>query len=173
VFDNSDAQLARDREVAVAHGLAIRTVQGNMQDLSAFADASFDTIVHPVSNCFIDDILPVWREAARVLRPGGRLMSGFNNPIMYMVDWPRVDAGEPCELVHSIPYSDLRVLSPVEQAEYRANHTPFEFGHSLADQIGGQIAAGLVIAGFYEDKGEEKLDVYTEPFIATLAVKPA
>jgi len=30
---------------------------------------------------------------------------------------------------------------------------------------------GFVIAGFYEDKGEELLDQVTEPFIATQAMK--
>ena len=42
VFDNSPGQLARDDEVAAREGLAIRTVLGDMRDLTAFADASFD-----------------------------------------------------------------------------------------------------------------------------------
>ncbi len=46
VFDATDAQLARDREVAKREGLTLRTVRGDMRDLSAFADASFDLIVH-------------------------------------------------------------------------------------------------------------------------------
>ena len=44
VFDNSPAQLARDEEVAAREGLAIHTVLGDMRDLGAFPDASFDVI---------------------------------------------------------------------------------------------------------------------------------
>ena len=29
---------------------------------------------------------------------------------------------------------------------------PLEFGHTLEDQIGGQLEAGFVITGFYEDR---------------------
>ena len=54
-----------------------------MRDLSAFADESFGLIFHPCSNGFIPDILPVWSEAFRVLRPGGVLLAGFVNPVLY------------------------------------------------------------------------------------------
>ena len=52
VLDNSPAQLAQDAMVAARDGLAIRTVQGDMRDLSAFADGSFDMVFHPCSNSF-------------------------------------------------------------------------------------------------------------------------
>ena len=83
IFDLSDEQLAQDRLVAERDGLMLRTVQGDMRDLSAFKDASFDLIVHPVSNCFIPDVQPLWREAFRVLRPGGQLLAGMVNPLLY------------------------------------------------------------------------------------------
>ncbi|MGI5917989.1 MAG: class I SAM-dependent methyltransferase [Anaerolineae bacterium] len=160
VFDNSDEQLAGDRRVADAFGLELRTLRGNMQDLSVFADASFDLIVHPVSNVFVDDVRPVWREAWRVLRPGGRLLSGFCNPLIYMIDWEDADRTGRAGLRHAIPYSDVESLSPERKRVYIEEGRPFEFGHSLTDQIGGQIDAGFLIAGFYEDKGEELLDRY-------------
>ena len=56
VFDNSPAQLAQDRLVADREGLSLRTVEGDMRDLSIFADASFDLIIHPVSNLFAPDV---------------------------------------------------------------------------------------------------------------------
>src|SRR5437868_10313836 len=55
VFDNSPKQLARDREVAERDGLAIRTVEGDMADLSALAAGAFGLVVHPCSNCFVPD----------------------------------------------------------------------------------------------------------------------
>lgn len=171
VFDNSDEQLKRDRQVADAHHLSLKTVQGNMQDLSCFSDGTFDLIVHPVSNCFIDDVLPVWKECYRVLKSPGSLLAGFANPLIYMIDWEEAEQTERCEIRYSLPYSDLHSLSPQAMQRYLAEKEPFEFGHTLVDQIQGQIAAGFLIAGFYEDKGDSLLDDYTDIFIATKAVK--
>ena len=66
---------ASDRE-----GLPLRTLQGDRADLSVLPDASFDLVFHAVANVFAPDIEPVWREGARVLKPGGRLLAGFMNP---------------------------------------------------------------------------------------------
>ncbi len=171
VFDNSDEQLKKDEQVSKEYDLQITTLQGNMQDLSCFADETFDLIVHPVSNCFIDAILPVWKESYRVLKLGGEMLSGFTNPIIYMIDWDKAEETRHCELRHAIPYSDIVSLSPEKKQKYIQERIPFEFGHTLTDQIQGQIRAGFAIVGFYEDKGNEMLDRYSDIFIATRAMK--
>src|SRR5262245_20595016 len=51
-YDNSPRQLERDRFVAERERLEIQTVEGDMLDLSVFADECFDFIFHPVSNLF-------------------------------------------------------------------------------------------------------------------------
>jgi len=171
VFDQSPAQLAQDRLVAEREGLEITLVQGNMQDLSCFGDECFDLIVHPVSNCFTPDIKAVWKEAWRVLRKGGRLLSGFNNPVNYIFDFKLVEQGE-LKVHHPLPYSDLKDLSPEELAEYAGEGNPLEFSHSLNDQIGGQIEAGFVISGFYEDADPNCVaSTYYPEYLATLAIK--
>ena len=171
VFDNSPEQLKKDETVAARDGLKIRTVLGDMADLSVFADESFDLILHPVSNCFVPAVRPVWKEAYRVLRPGGALLSGFNNPVIYMFDVIRYEQGE---LVarHKIPYADKTHLSEEEYQSLLESGDPLEFGHTLEDQIGGQIEAGFLIAGFYEDDAPgELLAKYLPQFIATRAIK--
>jgi len=175
VFDNSPRQLAQDRFVAERDVLEIATVEGDMRDLSAFPDESFDLIVHPVSNCFVPEIRPVWAEAFRVLRPGGALLAGFNNPTPYIFDWDLYDRGV-LEVKHALPYSDAERLSDDEKLRYLVEGEPLEFGHTLEDQIGGQIDAGFLIAGLYEDYDREEnhdlLSKYMPIFIATRAIKP-
>jgi SAM-dependent methyltransferase len=176
VFDNSPRQLAQDRMVAEREGLDITTVEGDMADLGCFADGRFGLIVHPVANCFVPDVRSVWREAFRVLGPGGVLLAGFSNPVRYLFDEALWDEQGELRAVHAIPYSDLEVLTPEERQRRLDAGEPLEFGHSLQDQIGGQLDAGFVLTGFYEDgypPGEEDLPSrYIDSFIATRAVKP-
>lgn len=173
VLDNSPAQLAQDRLVAERDGLALRLVQGNMADLSAFEDASFALVFHPVSNLFAPDVRPVWREAFRVLRPGGVLLSGFLNPDVYIFEMEAADRGE-LIVRHSVPYADVTDLSPEKRAVFERDRIPFEFSHSLADQIGGQLAAGFVLTGLYEDRHRDSAIARHIPtYFATRAVKPA
>lgn len=175
VFDNCPDQLRRDREVAEREGLDISLKLGDMRDLSSFADASFDLVFHPVSNVFVDDVGSVWRGCFRVLREGGLLLSGMTNPIVYVFDLDLYDETGDLKPRYKIPYSDLDQL-PKELLERRlAERQPLEWGHSLAQLLGGQIEAGFSIEGFYEDSSgwSELLDPYIDTFIATKAVKPA
>lgn len=172
VLDNCIGQLEKDKMVAERDRLNIKLEQGDMRDLSRFEDESFDFIFHPVSNIFVDNIEDVWKECYRVLKKGGTLVSGIANPVMYIFDFYKWDNEKRLEVAYSIPYSDIEQL-PKEQLEERMkNNEPLEFGHSLESQIGGQIKAGFVIAGFYEDNsGGDLLDKYIDTFIATRAIK--
>ena len=171
VIDLSPNQLAQDRLVAEREGLEIETVQGDMRDLSAFKDQSFDFIVHPCSNGFVPDVNPVWREAARVLRQGGEIISGFVKPVFYIFDFDEMEKGN-LVVAHSIPYSDLTSISEETRKRFIEEEEPFSFGHSLTDQIGGQIAAGLSINGYFEDEWNEfVISKYIPCFGATKAIK--
>ena len=171
VFDNSPRQLAMDNLVAEREGLAnLRTVRGDARDLSAFSDASFDLIFHPVSNLFMPEIRPVWKEAYRVLRSGGVLLSGFLNPVFYIFDWMKAEKGV-MEVKYKLPYADNDYPEMAEMQ--RKSNNPLEFSHSLSDQIGGQVEAGFHIVGFYEDKHTQiAISEYTPTYIATRAIKP-
>jgi SAM-dependent methyltransferase len=171
IFDNSPAQLARDEEVAAREGLTLRTVEGDMRDLSVFPDESFDLVFHPVSNVFCPEIRPVWREAHRVLRRGGLLLAGFANPVYYLFGTTLEDQGT-LTARYAIPYSDLEAFSEEELQAYMEDGTPLEFGHTLTDQIGGQTDAGFAITGFYEDIcPDSPISKYHPSYIATRAVK--
>ena len=171
VFDNSPRQLGRDREVASREGLAIHTVLGDMRDLSAFGDASFDVVFHPVSNVFCPEIAPVWREAFRVLRPGGLLLAGFLNPDLFIFDVAALDRGE-FVVRHALPFSTLDLPETERRLGY--GDGPVEYSHSLTGQIGGQLAAGFVLTHLAEAPHHADLTrEYMPGYIATRAVRPA
>ena len=171
VLDLSEKQLERDQEIASREQLTIRTVASDMRDLSQLADASFDLIVNPTSNCYCPDVEPVWREAFRVLRPGGEMIAGFIKPVYYIFDAVPMDEGS-LEVRHKIPYSDLHL--PEDEREQTLGDRPFEYGNSLSDLIGGQTNAGFEIIGFYEDRwgDEDILSDHIDVFAATRARKP-
>jgi SAM-dependent methyltransferase len=175
VFDNSPRQLAQDRLVADREGLELATVQGDMADLSVFGAESFDLVFHPVSNIFAPAVRPVWREAYRVLRKGGALLAGFMNPAIYIFDVELADDEGILEVKYTLPYSDLESASEEKRQRYIEHGWPLEFSHTLEDQIGGQIDAGFLIAGFYEDTSPPEqhhiLSKYLPVCLATRAVK--
>jgi len=173
VLDASSAQLARDREVAERESLEIETVRGDMADLGCFDEGTFDLVFHPVSNCFAPAIRPVWQEAYRVLRDHGVLVAGFAQPLLYLFDEEAYDKGE-LIVRNRIPYSDVESLA-AEERDRRAGDQPLEFGHTLDDQIGGQIDVGFILTGFYEDSFGEETDPLQgriAAFAATRAIKP-
>lgn len=172
VLDNSPRQLARDREVAEREGLSLTTVLGDMADLGAFPDESFDLIFHPVSNLFAPAVLPVWRQAHRILRRGGLLLAGFMNPAFYLFDEQAADQGR-LEVRFRLPYSDLGSLPADELQRVLDSGRPLEFSHSLEDQIGGQLAAGFRLTALYEDRhAGSPIGRHLPTYLATRAVKP-
>jgi SAM-dependent methyltransferase len=173
VLDASPAQLAQDRLVADREGLTIRTVNGDMADLSAFQGGQFQMVFHPCSNCFVPAVRPVWQEAFRVLRPGGVLLAGFSNPVLFLFDDLRVEQGE-LVVRHAVPYADHTSLTEEECRRFIDKDEPLVFGHTLEEQIGGQLDAGFVLTGLYEDHDPtHPLSKFLPGFIATRAVKTA
>lgn len=172
LFDLSPNQLNQDRMVAERDGLNITFVEGDMADLSCFQDGSFDFIFHPCSNCFVPDVKPVWKEAYRVLKMGGSIISGFTNPVALSLDAEKEKQGI-LELKHKLPYSDLTSITEEERVRLFGYHEPITFGHTLQDQIGGQIEAGFVLGGFYEDSWKSTGGIHNlmNCFIATRAFK--
>lgn len=87
------SNLHKNEFVAERDNLTIRLLEGDMADLSAFADEkTFELIFNPPSTLFISDLEPVWRECYRALRVGGVLMTGFMNPDEFVFDDIALDA---------------------------------------------------------------------------------
>lgn len=175
VLDNSPRQLEQDQLVARTNSLDLKTVEGDMADLSRFADESFDLIFHPCSNCFVPDITQVWQECARVLSPDGILLAGFANPIRYLFDDERKNNGN-LQVRYALPYSDLEHIQEPHVQKIMADGEPLEFSHTLATQIGAQLRAGLMLTDLFEDRWgpdvQDPLSKFMDTYIATRSIKP-
>lgn len=168
VLDYSERQLQSEKAVSEREGYAINIVRGDMTKRLPFNDASFDVIFHPISNCYVEDVYHVWRECHRVLRRGGILLAGMDNGISYLFD--DTETG-PLTLTNRLPYNPLR--DPALYAKCVAQDGSVQFSHSLTEQVGGQLKAGLVLTHLYEDRDASgRLSQYTPQYIATRAVKP-
>ncbi|TFB13490.1 class I SAM-dependent methyltransferase [Filobacillus milosensis] len=172
VTDISKKQLEQDEKVAKREGLALTTVQGDMSDLRDFDDESFDMVVNPVSNLFVKDVPLVYKEISRVLKDKGILIVGFTNPLLWIFDDNQERKGV-LDVKHSIPSSTLDYLPEKEVQDYIDSNQTIEYAHTLEDQIQGQMDAGFVLTGFYEDDfgGTRILDRHIKTFMATRAIK--
>lgn len=165
VLDYSSEQLAREREVALREGYEIEIIRADMTEPLPFADESFDLIVHPVSNCYVAEVLPIFRECYRVLRRGGALLAGLGNEVNYFVDESER------EIVYAMPFDPLK--NPAQMKLLSDTDCGVQFSHSIEEQIGGQLSAGFVLTGLYGDvNGEGRLhELGIETYLATRAVK--
>ena len=142
VFDISEGMLGQDKMVAEREGLSIRTIQGDMTKPLPFDDGSFDIIVNPVSNCYIEHPEPVWRECFRILRDGGRLLAGMANAMSFIVD------GKEERIAYPLPCNPLRY--PEQMAAF-GEDDGIQFSHSYEENIQGMIDSGFAIRGIYSD----------------------
>lgn len=166
VLDYSDRQIESERMVSAREGYPIDIVQADMTRPLPFADGAFDLIFHPVSNCYIREVLPIWRECFRVLKRGGILLSGLDNGLNFIVD------SDEQRIVNRLPFDPL--ANPDQMKQLREDDAGVQFSHTLSEQIGGQLAAGFALTDLYEDtNGEGRLHQLNIPsFIATRSIKP-
>lgn len=148
VLDLSDTQLERDRQAALHHGLKTETIQGDMNDLSLFSDDHFDLVWQPYSVNFVPSVEPVFKEVARVLKPGGIYYLSFANPFVQALDDEAWD-GDGYPLHH--PYSDGEDviqyfphwdITQPDGTQVKVD-SPHEFRHTLSTVLNTMAANGF------------------------------
>lgn len=102
VFDLSENMLKNDEFVAKRDGLNLVIKQGNMCDLSVFADESFDVIINPVSLIYVPDVSIVYKECYRVLKKNGVFISAVPNTLSYLCDY--IEDGGYYKVCNKLPY---------------------------------------------------------------------
>lgn len=166
VLDYSQKQIESELLVAQREGYAIDAIRADMTQPLPFDDNEFDLVFHPVSNCYIEDVMHVWHECYRILKPSGRLMAGLDNGINFLFE----EENER-EIKYRLPFNPLRdqkLLEALAKADCGV-----QFSHTLEEQIRGQLKVGFKLLDLYEDtNGSGFLHDFGVPtFWATLAAK--
>lgn len=165
VLDYSSSQCESERIVAEREGYDVEILQYDMTKRLPFKDESFDLIFHPVSNCYVEEVKPIFKECYRILKKGGILLCGLDNGINYIFDDTETT------VTYRLPFNPLKDKALYEDS--MKNDWGIQFSHTIEEQIGGQLEAGFVLTNVYEDtNGNGKLHEYNIPlFWATRAVK--
>ncbi|MBI1372735.1 MAG: methyltransferase domain-containing protein [Phycisphaera sp.] len=146
VNDISDVQLEMDRKIAAAKRMDIQTVCAPMDKLPV-ADMEFDIVVHPVATCYVPDVVAVYREVARVIRPGGLYVSQHKTPTSLQADIRRSPRGY--ELLTPYYRKKTEPLFEVNGSLHREAGT-VEFLHRWEELIGGLCRSGFVVEDLSE-----------------------
>lgn len=165
VLDNSEKQLLSEIKVAKREKYHINTIKADMTESLPFEDESFDLIFHPVANCYIEDIVSVWKECYRVLKKGGILLAGFDNGFNYIFN------DDETKIVNKLPFNPLKDKKIYEES--MRNDWGIQFSHTIEEQIGGQLKAGFILTDIYQDTNGVGLlhDSNVPTFYATRAIK--
>ena len=166
VLDYSEEQLASERRLSEQEGYAIEILRADMTRPLPFADETFDIIFHPVSNCYVHEVLPIWKECFRILKHGGILLAGLDNGINFIV------GDDERTIVNKLPYNPLS--EPLLMQRAIEENDGVQFSHTLEEQLGGQLESGFCLTSLYEDtNGIGYLHELNIPsFWASRAVKP-
>lgn len=165
VLDYSHQQCESERMVSRREGYSVEIIQGDMTKPLPFEDETFDIIFHPVSNCYIEEVRPVFRECFRILKKGGILLCGLDNGINFIFD------EDESAVKYKLPFNPLK--DPQLYEDSVKNDWGIQFSHTMEEQVGGQLEAGFRLTHLYEDtNGEGRLHEFNIPsFLATRAVK--
>jgi Methylase involved in ubiquinone/menaquinone biosynthesis len=165
VFDYSQKQLDAEKMVAKRENYSIEIIKGDMTKTLPFDDESFDFIIQPVANCYIENVQHVWNESFRILKKGGRLLAGMDNGVNYIFD------EDETHVCHKLPFNPLK--DKQLQKDFPLDDNGIQFSHTLEEQLRGQLKAGFRLVDLYEDTNTEgKLAEYNVPtFWASYAVK--
>ena len=116
-----------------------------MDNLSMLGDATFDLVHQPVSTCYVPKLAPVYREIARVLRPGGLYISQHKQPGSLQVT--HRDAKD--RYVLGIEYYHVGALPHVPDHSYREPGA-VEYLHTWEELVGELCRAGFVLEDLSE-----------------------
>ena len=165
VLDYSPRQLESEAQVARREGYDITIIRADMTKPLPFPDETFDLIFHPVSNCYVEEVVPIFRECFRILKHGGIFLAGLDIGVNFWV------GDDEKTIVNTMPFNPLK--NEEQRRQLEEEDCGMQFSHTVEEQVGGQLQAGFRLTHLYGDtNGSGYLhEKNIESFLATRAVK--
>jgi len=148
VVDISPQMLELDRQLAAERGLRLTLIEASMEDLSGLPEAGFDLVIQPVSTCYVPDVMPVYRQVARVTAAGGLYISQHKQPASLQAEI--ISSANGCFL--STPCHTAGPLPPVTAENEVREAGAVEFLHRWEDLLGGLCRSGFVLEDLAEPR---------------------
>ena len=152
--DISSKQLEHGRQLAARHRVDVRFVEANAEDLSVFPEASFDIVFSSFAFGFVEDIGRTFREAFRILRPGGLFAFSWSSPIFVCAE-----LGGDGVLRMSRSYFDR---SPIVFDEKEGREV--DFHRTYGDWLRHLVDAGFVVTDLWEPEPLPVENTYSDVF---------
>ncbi len=143
LLDLSQVQLDTDAKVARREKYDIRLVNGDITKPLPFKSNTFDLVLFPVANCYIESLYPLYKEISRILKQGGILLSGLDNGLSYLLDENGL------LLSGHLPFNPLKSKQDLQYCE--SHDCGYQFSHDITENIQGQIEAGLTLTHVSSD----------------------
>jgi SAM-dependent methyltransferase len=158
VLDFCETQLNRDLAAAAKYGVSVKTVQGDMRELSVLKETDFDIVWQPPSINNVPESRRVIEEVSRVLKAGGFYRLEFANPLTKGMDERSWDGqGYPLNRFYidgeqlEDDFSDWEFWD--EKGNCQLVPGPKQYRHTLSTIINSLADCGFIILRFWEDIG--------------------
>lgn len=165
VLDYSQRQLDSERLVSERENYEIEMIRADMTEPLPFENETFDIIFNPVSNCYIKNVEPVFKECYRTLKKGGILLTGLEYETNFIV------GNDEASIVNHMPFDPL--VNEAQKRQLEEDDCGVQFSHTLEEQLGGQLRAGFRLTDLYEDtNGSGRLhELNIKTYLAARAIK--
>lgn len=144
-LDVAPRQLEHGRELARRRGVEVRFMEASADDFSALPDASFDVAFSSYAMGFVEDATKAFREAFRVLRPGGTYAFSWGSPIHMSTSLDE----------NGRVWFDRAYFDPAPHVDTDHHGTVMSFHRTYGDWHRALVDAGLVVTDLVEPQAEE------------------
>lgn len=146
-LDVAPRQLEHGRALARARGVEVRFLEGSAEDLSAFADGSFDVAFSSYALGFVEDLPGALGETFRVLRPGGRFVFSWSGPV-------HLSTGLAPD---GTVFFDRSYFDRTPHTETDRHGTVVSFHRTYSDWHQALVAAGFVVTDLLEPEPDPEV----------------
>jgi ubiquinone/menaquinone biosynthesis C-methylase UbiE len=137
--DFSSQQLAFARQLAADHGVTVNFVLGEIAELEAFVDGSFDLILSLYTLQYLPDPLQCLHEVNRLLTHNGRLIISLDHPIHNCFFDPDEDEFTPYPSHNYFSRAPLSWTFPETKAKIKSYHYTISLWIDFFQRTGLQL----------------------------------